>query len=117
MFKAKYSLSKRQAKFAQIKAKYPDQIPVIVEHYQSTEDPQKYLVQKDITVGQFVYILRKRNKLAAPEAVHLFIDNVIPATSALISQMYKEFHDLDGFLYITIHKENTFGWWDWLVGH
>ena len=53
-------------------------------------DKKKYLVPKDITVGQFVFIIRKRIKLSQEKAIFLFLNNNIPPTSSLISELYGE---------------------------
>ena len=73
-------------------------------------DKKKYLVPNDITVGQFVYILRKRIKLTPEKAIFIFLgNNTIPPTSALLSKLYEKHNDDDGFLYLTYAGENTFG--------
>ncbi len=43
-------------------------------------DKKKYLVPADLTVGQFVYVIRKRIKLPAEKAIFIFIHNVLPPT-------------------------------------
>lgn len=63
----------------------------------------------DLTVGQFVYVIRKRIKLSAEKAIFIFIDNVLPPTGAIMSAIYDEKKDVDGFLYVTYSGENTFG--------
>jgi hypothetical protein len=40
----------------------------------------RYLVPADLTVGQFVYVIRKRIKLSAEKAIFIFVDNVLPPT-------------------------------------
>jgi GABA(A) receptor-associated protein len=70
---------------------------------------QKYLVPSDLTVGQFVYVIRKRIKLAPEKAIFIFVDEVLPATAALMSAIYEEHKDEDGFLYVSYSGENTFG--------
>ena len=70
---------------------------------------QKYLVPADLTVGQFVYVVRKRIKMSAEKAIFIFINNVLPPTAALMSSIYEDQKDEDGFLYITYSGENTFG--------
>ena len=40
----------------------------------------RYLVPIDLTVGQFVYVIRKRIKLNAEKAIFIFVDNVLPPT-------------------------------------
>ncbi|PIA35701.1 hypothetical protein AQUCO_03500215v1, partial [Aquilegia coerulea] len=69
----------------------------------------RYLVPADLTVGQFVYVIRKRIKLSAEKAIFIFVDNVLPATGAIMSAIYDEKKDEDGFLYVTYSGENTFG--------
>jgi GABA(A) receptor-associated protein len=72
-------------------------------------DKKKYLVPADLTVGQFVYVIRKRIKLAPEKALFTFVNEVLPPTAALMSAIYDEHKDDDGFLYITYSGENTFG--------
>ena len=72
-------------------------------------DKKKYLVPADLTVGQFVYVIRKRIKLSPEKAIFIFVNNVLPPTAALMSAVYEEHKDDDGFLYITYSGENTFG--------
>jgi hypothetical protein len=67
----------------------------------ATIDKKKYLVPADLTVGQFVYVIRKRIKLSPEKAIFIFVDEVLPPTAALMSSIYDEHKDEDGFLYIT----------------
>ena len=72
---------------------------------------KKYLVPNDITTGQFTYIIRKRIELEPEKAIFLFAgeDYTIPPSSSLISEIYNNYKDEDGFLYFTYSGENTFG--------
>ena len=54
-------------------------------------------------------LIGKRIRLPSHKAMFVFIDNVLPPTSALISNMYYTHRDMDGFLYMTYSGENTFG--------
>ncbi|BAT77373.1 autophagy-related protein 8C-like isoform X2 [Vigna umbellata] len=112
-FKLEHPLERRQAESARIRDKYPDRIPVIVERAERTDipdiDKKKYLVPADLTVGQFVYVVRKRIKVGAEKAIFVFINNTLPPTAALMSSIYEENKDDDGFLYMTYSGENTFG--------
>ena len=68
------------------------------------------MVPADLTVGQFVYVIRKRIKLSPEKAIFIFVsNNVLPPTASLMSAVYEEHKDDDGFLYITYSGENTFG--------
>ncbi len=113
-FKTEYSLEDRKAESARILEKYPDRIPVICEKLERSKmeviDKKKYLVPSDLNIGQFVYVLRKRVKLSPQEAIYLFVNGNIPPTSQLINQIYDQFKDEDGFLYMQYAGENTFGW-------
>jgi len=86
---------------------------VIVERAEKSDiptlDKKKYLVPADLTVGQFVYVIRKRIKLNAEKAIFIFVNNVLPPTAALMNAIYEEHKDDDGFLYVTYSGENTFG--------
>merc|ERR1711871_1924104 len=112
-FKSEHPLEKRKAEAQRIREKYADRIPVIVEKSEQSDvpdiDKQKYLVPSDLTVGQFVYVIRKRIKLDAEKAIYIFVNNVLPPTAAFMSSLYEEQKDEDGFLYITYSGENYFG--------
>ncbi|RZC66723.1 hypothetical protein C5167_010411 [Papaver somniferum] len=57
---------------------------VIVEKDERSEIPnidrKKYLVPADLTVEQFVYVIRKRIKFSAEKAIFIFVDNFLPPT-------------------------------------
>ena len=136
--KEEHPLDVRKASSASIRAKHPDRIPVIVEKRQRDAslpeiDKKKFLVPSDLTVGQFVYVIRKRIKLAPEQAIFLFVSaGTLPPTVAPLqtvrrctaappprapahtarrarSQVYDQHKDEDGFLYMTYSGENTFG--------
>merc|ERR1712000_64771 len=112
-FKQEHPLAKRKQVADRICQKYPDRIPCIVEKAPKSDAPdidkKKYLVPADITVGKFVFEIRKHMKLSPEKAIFLFVNNVLPPTAALMSQIYDRYKDEDGFLYITYSGENTFG--------
>ncbi|KAH9540621.1 hypothetical protein CY35_14G015000, partial [Sphagnum magellanicum] len=62
-------------------------------------DKKKYLVPADLT----------RIKLSFEKAIFIFVNNVLPPTTAMMSSIYEEHKDEDGFLYFTYSGENTFG--------
>ena len=111
------SFEKRKAEAARIRSKYPDRIPVICEKQEKSKipdiDKKKYLVPADLTVGQFVYVIRRRIKVDPNTNIFLFVNvgknTILPPTASLMSSLYDEQKDLDGFLYITYTSENTFG--------
>jgi GABA(A) receptor-associated protein len=113
-FKNTNTLEKRKEESTRILEKYPDRIPIIVEKGHKGNkipeiDKNKYLVPSDLTVGQFVYVIRKRIKVTADEAIFIFCNGTLPPTSQLVSHLYQEKKDEDGFLYIHYQGETTFG--------
>lgn len=92
--------------------KYPDRVPCIIEHIDPKVrlDKSKYLVPVDLTVGQFIYVIRKRININDVEALFMFTaTNVIPPTSCLMGKLHEDFKDEDGFLYLKVGPENVFG--------
>ncbi|KAJ3408065.1 putative enoyl CoA hydratase [Chytridiales sp. JEL 0842] len=108
-FKDEHPFEKRKLEAERIRQKYPDRIPCIVEKAEKSDiatiDKKKYLVPCDLTVGQFVYVIRKRIKLSPEKAIFIFVNNVLPPSSSLLSQVYQEHKDDDGFLYIVYSSE------------
>jgi GABA(A) receptor-associated protein len=114
-FKSEFSLNQRKNESARVLAKYPDRVPIICERSHTADhtcpniDKKKYLVPNDLTLGQFLYVIRKRLKLSPEKALFLFVNNKIPASTVLIGNLYAINKDSDNFLYVTYAQENTFG--------
>jgi GABA(A) receptor-associated protein len=111
-FKESHSVEELKAEAQRIRTKYPDRVPIIVERGNDNVpaiDKKKFLVPCDLTVGQFMMVIRKRIKLNADSAIFLFINNTLPTSSALMSQIYEDHKDETGFLFITYSGESTFG--------
>jgi GABA(A) receptor-associated protein len=114
LFKDKYGLEKRKMEAERIMEKYPNRVAVICERVRITDipliDKNKYLVPGDLSIGQFMHVIRQRLKLNAAKAIFLFINNsMIPPSSMSLGEIYNEYKNEDGFLYITYSGENTFG--------
>lgn len=111
-FKQKYSLEQRRDEVDRILVKYPARAPIICERHGTNLpilDKTKYLVPLDLSVGQFIYVIRKRLTLAPEKALFLFINNQLPCGADTIGTVYHNHRDTDGFLYINYSGENTFG--------
>ena len=64
-FKNQYTLEERIKESTRILSKYPDRIPIICEKSKSSGllpsiDKTKFLVPWDLTVANFIFIVRKR---------------------------------------------------------
>ena len=121
-FKDELPLEERKAEAERIKSEFKDRLPVILEHADVNKhkassnvnqidnlSKRKYLVPKEITVGQFIWIVRRRLSLPPEKAIFFLIQNTIPSTSAVMKQVYDDLKDEDGFLYVNYKNENTFG--------
>ena len=93
-----------------INLKYPQRVPIIVDCKKDINlDKNKYIVPNDLTVGQFMYILKKRIKINYEQSIFLLCNNILIMNTELIKNLYNKYKDVDGFLYIIITLENTFG--------
>ena len=103
----------RCAESTRMKQKYPGRYCIIVDKAINTDAPDidkhKFLVPGDITVGQFLYVIRKRLKINQEKAIFIFVQNKLPQSSMLLSEAYDQYHDRDGFMYMLYSTENTFG--------
>lgn len=97
-----------------IKEKYPNYVPIIVraKDKKLKLSKNKYLVGGEITIGQFMFIVRKKIPSLRPEdGIYLFIDNIIPLNSSSLKSIYESKRDLEmDMLFITLCKESTFGY-------
>ena len=108
---------KKKIESERMRTKYPDRIPVRVLRSPQCKkiplvDKEKFLVPEDLTVSQLIFIIRKRVKLAPEMALFLMVGKegkTIPASSQIMSSLYNDFKDADGFLYVTYTGESTFG--------
>lgn len=113
-FKERLSLKERKRQSDVVLRKHPDRIPIIVERCPTDTtlpiiDRCKYLVPQDFSMGQLLYVVRKRITLAPEMGLFFFVDNQIIATSALLYDVYLNHKDADNFLYILYHGEAVFG--------
>ena len=113
-FKNKYPIKQRKLDCKQILLKYPDRIPIICEKHPYSRgapdiDKHKYLVGFDLTVGQFMSVIRKRMCLKPELGLYIFINGSIPSNSSILQYLFLDHKDDDGFLYIYYDIENTFG--------
>lgn len=119
LYKDRISFQERIAESKRITEKFPGRIPVIVEKSPRdklvpTLEKEKFLVPSDLTVAQFIYIIRKRLTMPSETALFLFVNGILPTTSTLMRELYGMYKDHDGFLYAQYSGENTFG--DYAVG-
>ncbi|KAL4673263.1 hypothetical protein H8959_017197 [Pygathrix nigripes] len=88
---------------------------VVVERYPRETflpllDKTKFLVPQELTMTQFLSIIRSRMVLRATEAFYLLVNNKsLVSTSVTMAEIYRDYKDEDGFVYMTYASQETFG--------
>lgn len=111
-FKDKYDFEKRYNESQSIIEKYPNRIPIIVERFNINLpeiDRKKYLAPADLSIGNFMYVIRKRLKMEAEKSLFLFFNEKLLPVSENLGYAYDNCKDDDGFLYVKYCEETTFG--------
>jgi GABA(A) receptor-associated protein len=112
-FKTQHTFEERIEEARRIITKHPDRRPIICEKSSNTDlpsiDKKKYLVPYDLSIGQFIYVIRKRLSLKPEESLFLFINGKIMSCNMTIGKVYESEKNKDGFLYAQYTKEATFG--------
>ncbi|KAG4098329.1 autophagy 8 [Neocallimastix lanati (nom. inval.)] len=97
-FQEKHSFEKRQMESKKELEENPDRIPCIVEKAKNSKI-------MDIERNK----LRIPNTLTIKEALYIFIGEIMPNDTEIMSSIYEKYKNEDGFLYITYEGESTFG--------
>jgi GABA(A) receptor-associated protein len=125
----KISLDDRKKQSEKILNNYQDKCPIYLsfdsninldfkEFKDNKININKYIVTSDLTLGQFLTIVRKKINFTSIEALTIFIEEykndklkstILATNSSTIGELYHKNKDDDGFLYLKVVKENVFG--------
>lgn len=113
-FKRYNSFESRFNEVQTIMFKYPKCVPVFCEKNKSCNDiksltKKKYILPFNLTVGEFLIYIRKSIYLNKDQGIYLLIDGNIPRISDNFFNLYHNYKDNDGFLYLVYSSESTFG--------
>ena len=93
--------------------KFNGRVPIILNHGKEDKlELQKgsFLVKKETTLGQFMFMIRQKNKIKPTEAIYVFCNNILPKSTSTMVELWYEYHnDEDDILHLTCSRENTFG--------
>lgn len=113
-YKEENTFEHRRDEALAIMEKHKDRVPVIIERMPGSSIPlldrRKFLLPKDISVAQFIWIIRKRIKLESSKSIFIFVGKLLPQSSATMGEIYADNKDDDSYLYIAYSGENVFGW-------
>jgi GABA(A) receptor-associated protein len=113
-FKSRYSYTARVEEYERIRQRFPGRIPIIVQKASRAADApplakQKFLAPDAMSVGQFIYVLRRNMNLPPEKALFVFCGDMLPTTATSLRELYGNYRDKDGFLYLQYSSESTFG--------
>ena len=112
-FKECHDLETRIRDRERIEALHPGYIPTIVNPGSESTPPikkQKYMLSRDLTGAQLIYIIRRRVALDSRQALFLLCNGrMITANDVLVTLHERNRDPEDGYLYITYTLENAFG--------
>lgn len=106
------TLEQRTKESKMLYNRYPEKIPLIINECPDDYKlklKRKMLLPIDMTVGQFMCSIRSKYNINKDEALLIFVDKTMPKSSTFISELHKQYKDEDGFLYVSLLKENVFG--------
>lgn len=114
-FKQRRSFETRKLEAENIRKKFPNKVPVVVERYQREVnlpliDKTRFLVPLELTIMNFGLIIKNRIRVPSSRAFYFVVNNQsLACTSKTIAEIYKEHRDEDGFLYMTYASQEMFG--------
>ena len=114
-FKQDYVFESRTKESSHLLEKYPERVPIIIERSKNSIhltiiDKNRFLVPKELTMSQLLWVIRKRMNIRKEQAVFLLSESgTLFAGTEYVLTVYENNKDPDGFLYIKYSNENTFG--------
>lgn len=119
-FKTRNTFEKRKALAEKIMAQHPARVPVIMvlphdNALRAKTKREKFLAPDDILFGKFISEMRMHIDVDPSTALFCFVKSESdgsshsPSTTNSMAELYMSHSDSDGFLYIYVQPESTFG--------
>jgi GABA(A) receptor-associated protein len=105
-------------KIEELLNKYPNRVPIVISSKSFKTQINRFIVPLDMTVAQFIVILRNKTKLKPEEALYIFIkdcsvknkeNGVIAPSSESMGSLYEKYKDDKLLLNLVYEKESVFG--------
>lgn len=108
-YQDKISFEKRKEHSNNILKRYEDRKPVIITNSDNNTH-YKFLMLNNHTISTLLITLKKRLDIHPEDSIYVFVNkSIIPTPINTIIELYNEYKDEDGYLYMDVRKENTFG--------
>jgi hypothetical protein len=124
-FRRRFKLEERKEITNKILTKYEEKCPIYLSfdsqlNLKSFRNYNRYIVTNNLTLSQFLLIVKKKINVDSNETLTLFIEiydknnsniknSILAPLSSSIASIYDLNKNDDGFLYMTLVKENVFG--------
>jgi hypothetical protein len=124
-FRKRFKFEERKEITDKILGKYEEKCPLYLSfdsqlNLKSLKNYNRYIVTNNLTLSQFLMIVKKKINFDSTESLTLFIeiydknssnikDTIVAPLSSSIASIYDMNKNDDGFLYMRLVKENVFG--------
>ena len=124
-FRKKFKFEERKDITDKILSKYEEKCPIYLSfdsqlNLKSLKNYNRYIVTHNLTLSQFLMIVKKKINFGSTESLSLFVeiydknsssikDALLAPLSSSITSIYDINKNEDGFLYMRLVKENVFG--------
>lgn len=113
-YKLEKTFQQRCDESAKMRSRYPSRVCIFLSKAKGCKlpdvDKNKFLVPGDMTMGQFIHVIRKRAEIHSSQGIFIFTsNNQAPPSTMSLNDVYRENKDADGFLYLTFDTELVYG--------
>ena len=110
-FKKNLSFCKRLQLYKKIVENNENLLPIIIQVYKKCKlklNKEKWLIDPEITISELLIKLREQTNVEINETIFIFnVEKKLLSTMDNMKDVYKNYKDDDGFLYLIISLENT----------
>ena len=105
----------RREETKSVRAKYPDQVPVVTKVKPGSQLPEgvqgaKFLVRAELLMSDFLMVVRKKMNLPKDRALVMFAaDRELVTGEQRLGEVYFKHADRDGFLYFWCYDQSCLG--------
>ncbi len=113
-YKKAKDLKERKEESEKVRNEHPGKICIICEKAPKSQLPDiektKYLINEEFTLNQFTQIIRKKLKIEKEEALFFLVNGKksLSGNDSMFN-IYNQYKDEDGFLYIAYAAEEVWG--------